>query len=102
MKHRSPSRRRSASKSTWRLANSSEEEATPPGPLDVDLAEAARAEHEPQLALGVVEDRAVVDPLVPDLPDRSLEPRPLGEAADDRAAGRSEVVHAPREALGVR
>src|SRR4051794_36046158 len=66
----------------------------------VDAAEAARPEHRPQAALGVVEDRAVVDDLVAQLPHRPLEPRPLREARD--YLPRAQLVHPPREVLRVR
>src|SRR5439155_5060570 len=54
--------------------------------LDQDVAEAGAAEQEPELTLGVVEDRAVVDHLVAELPYRALEPVPAGEARHRRPA----------------
>src|SRR5204863_3060768 len=48
--------------------------------LDQDVAEARAAEQEAELALRVVEDRAVVDHFVAKLPDRPFEPVPAREA----------------------
>src|SRR3954451_19063890 len=67
---------------------------------DVDAAEAARTEHRPEAALGVVEDRAVVDDLVAELAHRPFEPGPLREARDHLA--RAQLVHPAREVLRVR
>ena len=67
--------------------------------LHVDPLEAGRSEEGAELAFVVVEDRAVVDPLVADLADRALEPGPTREARDGRAA--TELEHPAGEAIGL-
>ena len=60
--------------------------------------EAGRPEEGAQLALVVVEDRAVVDPLVADLADRPLEPGPSWKAGDRGAP--AERQHPAGEPIG--
>src|ERR671931_1422493 len=67
-----------------------QEKARPSGP-ELDVREAGEELHQP--VAGVVVDRAVVDDLVAQLPDRPFRPRPAREARDDRAAGRNQLAH---------
>src|SRR5262245_52572319 len=95
-----PLAQRSAAQATPRRLLVCANEETTSSLFDQDAAEACTAEEKPQLTLGVVEDRAVVDHLVAHLPDRALEPVPAREARDGRARG--QLGHAPDEKVGVR
>src|SRR5918992_4315289 len=74
------------------------EEAATAGAED-SPAEAGRPEQEAQLAVCVVEDRAVADHLVAQLANRALHPAPAREARHD--AARADLSHAPHVPVGV-
>src|SRR6202011_4917808 len=78
------------------------QESAAPGTRDLDAREAAGAEHERKLRARVVEDRAISDQLVADLPDRSLDERPSRKRADDAPALRAELEHPGSEQVRVR
>src|SRR4029453_9481934 len=72
------------------LSGGAEEEAALTG-ADLHVGEVAEELRQP--VARVVEDRAVVDHLVAQLPDRALRPRPAREARDDGATGCDELAH---------
>src|SRR5262249_11320672 len=73
------------------LGSGIDDEVTP-APLEERLGgEGAPREHRTEIRLGVVEDRTVVQRLVAELPDRSLEPVPAWEARDRDA--RAQLAH---------